>query len=110
MFFISGERILRDRWLRREGKVATGLAVTMVEHVTEMLKDDRIKKVSMIDVAVANAKSTRLPTGLQRPVVDRLVGKAQSAACSALANRAAEHARARDTRSTCMFVSHIKKI
>ena len=42
------------------------LAVTMVEHVTEILKDDRIKKVSMIDVAVANAKSTRLPIAADR--------------------------------------------
>ena len=53
----------------------------MVEYVTETLKDARIKKVSLIDVAVANATRTMRPTGLQRLVVDRLVGKAQHAPC-----------------------------
>ena len=59
----------------------------MVGYVTETLKDARIKKVRVTDVAVANTKSTRLPTGLQRPVVDRLVGKAQHAPCLRIEQR-----------------------
>ena len=50
----------------------------------------------------------------ERDVADRLASprarstRGESAACAVLAKRAAEHARARDTRSTRMLVSHVR--
>ena len=49
----------------------------MVDYVTDTLKTSRLKKVDMIDMAVANATSPMLPAGRQPScsTVDRLVGE-----------------------------------
>ena len=102
MFFI----LRTARLHRREWTVAIEL-LAMVDYVTDTLKTSRLKKVDMIDMTVANATSTMLPTGWQPScsTVDRLVGAMRN--MLRVAKRAAEQARARDTR---VLVSRMRQL